>query len=483
MRKALDYFTPSGTRSNSTSSGHEGSIAAVKKSLLHPYFERHENIPLRLSDNERHLLQVLEGALNVSEYTDNVDIYRGFKGDNVVRHIQEILDLLLGMQTASDLRIGEMLLTAPRDERTTFFQRMFEIGRRYKTMNPDKMRATYGKMMYMLQDSVDSTHRLIAPIKTVSAFLAERNGAALLTSPHLEHATTEIHVASDEERKAQAVRREAASRALVTEFASETLTAEHINLVVHSIRDSNSYQASNARPVQRMLHYLTTYYSHDERTSARSLRLSYGDDGAKLSHSHGTQFTFVQQSLLLWLNITQQMFGLWLAADDDLLGRADYRLYNTGQGLNRVQSCPNVSRAMHGILGRVQQACGSWVGLSVVHLGDRDVPNALVFIDKYTQLPRILGPLSNILDRLDDMERDPSTSACIAQHGGAAKLRIDILTDFFKSAFNGDGDDGGSCIDGRLTSTWNWCSRIHKKSFYDIFLLAGFQGFDGSFRA
>jgi hypothetical protein len=41
---------------------------------------------------------------------------------------------------------------------------------------------------------------------------------------------------------------------------------------------------------------------------------------------------------------------------------------------------------MSNILGRCQSAIGTWVGSSVIHLGDHNVPNALFFLNKYTQV-------------------------------------------------------------------------------------------------
>merc|ERR1719401_491794 len=136
------------------------------------------------------------------------------------------------------------------------------------------------------------------------------------------------------------------------------------------------------------------------------------------------------------------MFALWHMTEEDLLDAdSTYRLCDTGQGVNRA---PQVSRVMHQILHKVQSEVGGWVGLSVVHLGDRDVPNALVFIDKYTQVPRILAPIVKTLDKLPDVATSsPATKALIdKEFHSLDTLRMIILQDFFRHGFDGSGDDG-----------------------------------------
>jgi hypothetical protein len=91
-----------------------------------------------------------------------------------------------------------------------------------------------------------------------------------------------------------------------------------------------------------------------------------------------------------------------------------------------------------------------------------------------------LAPIVQCIDRIPELEKKSEALAnFIRSHGGKEKLIMTILQDFFRYGFDGSGDDGGSCVDGRLTSCWNWCSKIEKKKYFHVFLLTGFTGFDG----
>ncbi|KAG1057467.1 hypothetical protein G6F43_000691 [Rhizopus delemar] len=456
---------------------------------------RSKHIPLRLDSNERQLLKLLEAALNVSEYTDKVDIISySNKSKRIVNQIRDLCAIISGLFVSGNYKQGsEFFSKRTLHENADLFQRIFEVGRRHKIMNPEKMRSTYGKLIYMLMDSVIPEvedylgFSCVIPIKTVYDFLKSHELVDLLHDDNIVLATREIttEFKTREQVDGEVSRKQNAVRALCEKYANESVTKEDVERCILSISDNNAFLKANRDPCEKMLKYLAKYFNPAKHDDGYSLAISAGRNGHRLTHSHSTQYTYVHQSLCLWREIMHEMFMLWNMADEDLTSRSSYRLTNTGQGLNRIQPCPHVSRAMHKILNRAQKKCGSWVGSSVVHLGDKNVPNSFMFIDKYNQVARILTPIVSTLDRLESLDQDHSILSYIEkEYGSIEQCRKIILYDFFRHGFDGSGADNyfdaGSCIDGRLTSAWNWCSNIEKKKFFPIFLMTGFVGFDGT---
>mmetsp|Transcript_29387 Transcript_29387/g.28111 ORF Transcript_29387/g.28111 Transcript_29387/m.28111 type:complete len:602 (+) Transcript_29387:77-1882(+) len=499
--------------SSTTSSIPPSSITKSRiQEAARDFGEQCKYIPMRLTEEERRLLNVLENALEVCEYTDTVDVAFSHTGKSkqsrIIASLVDILSITGGLLMANNLIKGESLLAGKSlTDNVPLFAQIFEIGRRYKIMNPGKMRNTYGKLMWILMDT-ESYHikselklNFIDPVQTVGLFLKERGARHLLQDPLLAKATSAVNTGDKskadfiEESK---VKGEAASEIMKT-YTSSTLTENDLQRILDSIADNEAYLSFNVLPVDKAIRILKDtfhprkpdeHYSLELRMKPRkSSFMSFGgfssryyNNSACLSHDHETQYTFVLQSLLLWREIMRNLPKLWQYADTDLLDQ-QYRLVDTGQGYHRLQSCPTVGAEMRRILGAVQRHCNGWVGLSVIHLGDRDVPNALVFIDKYTQVPRILAPLALCIDRLPALADDRAFHKYVSDEWGSINgLRMQILSDFFKHGFDGSGDDGGSCIDGRLTSAWNWCSKLHKKPYYHVFMFTGFQGFDGDWK-
>ena len=93
-----------------------------------------------------------------------------------------------------------------------------------------------------------------------------------------------------------------------------------------------------------------------------------------------------------------------------------------------------------------------------------------MFIDKYTQIPRIINPIILTIEEVDKLAMDENINKYIkSTFGGTENLKKSILADFFCFGFDGSRADNffdGSCIDGRLTSAWNWCSKLEKSLFF-----------------
>ncbi|PRT55357.1 hypothetical protein B9G98_02977 [Wickerhamiella sorbophila] len=453
-------------------------------------------IPMRLTAEERKLFRLLEAALNVSEYTDKIDVYSySSKAKRIVQQLKEMCTVLTGLVVANGMEEGQRLMDDKEFVRNAdWYQTIFEIGRRYKIMNPERMRATFGKLMYMIMDSRlpevkdNLEFDLYKPILTVQSFLEQHGGLELLDDPLVFVATMEIRSEGRSRLQVQKdiKQKELAIERLARKYSSKQLPSEGVRQALYSVGDYHAYLSANRTPVRTMIERLKQYFNPETFENHHSLGISAGSQGARLSHNHRKQYQYVLQSLTLWSELMRDMYKLWSVADADMTSdKIRYQLADTGQGLNRIKACPSVHKVMHNVIARAQRETGSWVGSSVVHLGDRAVPNALFFLDKYLQVPRILNPVNTVLTLLDSVLRDPFAYAWAeSQFGSVDSLKKTILVDFFRHAFDGSGSDNfydaGSCIDGRLTSAWNWANLIAKKPYYKMFLICGFTGFDGS---
>eukprot|EP00916_Digyalum_oweni_P008333 GHVL01013980.1.p1 GENE.GHVL01013980.1~~GHVL01013980.1.p1 ORF type:complete len:329 (-),score=76.71 GHVL01013980.1:37-1023(-) len=162
--------------------------------------EQAKCVPLRLAYDERVYLRLLEAALDVSEYTDKVDILiNGSKARKIAHEIKQMCAVLSGLVVSNNYEEGQRLLKE-RDFQMNeeFFKLIFEVGRRYKILNPERMRSAYGKLVYLLMDSARAdveqilSFNCIIPVNTVYKLLEQKNGLNLLTDPRIHIATREV---------------------------------------------------------------------------------------------------------------------------------------------------------------------------------------------------------------------------------------------------------------------------------------------------
>lgn len=132
-----------------------------------------------------------------------------------------------------------------------FFRNIFELGRRHKIRNPEKMRNGYGKMILVIQDSVMPQiselmgFDLHGPLKTVYSILDQGGALDVLRDERMMLATGDIQTEGRgrPEIERDIKMKEGAVAYLAKRYANANLDIEAMRACILSIADNHT--ASN----------------------------------------------------------------------------------------------------------------------------------------------------------------------------------------------------------------------------------------------
>ena len=246
--------------------------------------ERSKHVPLRLNLEQRKVLRLCEAALDVSEYTDKVDVLSWkSKTGRIHEQIRDICAVLSGLAVAADYEVGQkMIKDRTFEDNAEYFATVFEIGRRHKILNPERMRTDYGKLIHLLMDSQSPEvqrlleFRLVKRVATVHDLLQRRNCLRLLEHQDAVIATTAIvdnkllgKSKSDIQREIKA--KDKAVKRLVQQFSNQGygrseadgLSDDEIEWCLYSMGDNSSFLVFNRDPVDKMIYLLKRYFGSE----------------------------------------------------------------------------------------------------------------------------------------------------------------------------------------------------------------------------
>lgn len=127
----------------------------------------------------------------------------------------------------------------------------------------------------------------------------------LLRDDLISAATEEIYSEGRSRREIQKdiKNKERAIETLASRYERKGLSQESIRQCLYSIGDNHAFLRANRDPCERMIGHLKTYFHPTQAKDKSSLAIRSGKGGARLSHDHSKQYSYVLQSLTLWREI------------------------------------------------------------------------------------------------------------------------------------------------------------------------------------